>query len=85
MCYNKHIPTTKLNFIMTMLALYASKKTLKECIGSPLKYQETSMFGPEYKTDGSFVVAGRPHLYSGTKREFFAKVTMANGLITKVE
>jgi hypothetical protein len=69
---------------MTMLALYASKKALKESIGTPLKYRETSMFGTEYLSDGSFVVAGRPQLYSGTKREFFAKVTMANGLIAKV-
>lgn len=70
---------------MTMLALYESKKALKEAIGQPLKYRETSLFGREYKPDGVLTVAGRPHLYGGTKREFFAQVTMVDGKISKVE
>ena len=70
---------------MTMLALYESKKALKEAVGQPLKYQETSMFGAEYRSTGKLTVAGRPHMYSGTKREFFAQVTMADGKIAKVE
>lgn len=69
---------------MTMLALYASKKDLKAAIGQPLRYEETSMFGEEYKANGSFAVANRPHL-TGMGREFFAEVTMQNGLIKKVE
>lgn len=62
---------------------YPSKKVMKECIGQPLAYQETSMFGPEYKADGDLVGCNRPHI-TGHKREFFAKVTMKDGLIHKV-
>jgi len=68
---------------MTMLALYASKKDLKASIGQPLKYRETSVFGEEYRRNGVVTVANRPHL-TGMGREFFAEVTMADGLIKKV-
>lgn len=74
---------------MTMLVTgYASKKALKEAIGTPLKYRETSMFGDEYKSNGSFAVAHRPSLVPCKAiggREFFATVTMENDLIKKVE
>lgn len=66
-----------------MLALYPSKKELKAAIGQALKFQETSMFGAEYKPNGTFCVANRPHI-TGLGREFFAEVTMENGLIKKV-
>jgi len=69
---------------MTMLALYPSKKDLKAAVGERLKYRETSMFGHEYKPDGMLTVAGRPHLYPPCKREFFANVTVKDGIITKV-
>lgn len=69
---------------MTMLALYPSKKDLKANVGQPLKYAETSLFGAEYRATGKFAVANRPHL-TGLGREFFAEVTMENGLIKKVE
>ncbi len=62
---------------------YASKKVLKTQIGEPLSYIETSMFGDEYVRDGKMVGANRPHI-TGKGREFFAEVTMANGLIQKV-
>mgnify|MGYP003673084754 CR=1 FL=1 len=39
-----------------MIAVYPSKKVLKENIGKPLKYRETSMFGEEYKDNGTIVV-----------------------------
>lgn len=68
---------------MTMVAVYPSKKVLKENIGKPLRYIETSMFGKEYKDNGKIVVANRPHI-TGIGREFFAEVTMENGLIKKV-
>ena len=68
---------------MTMVVRYPSKKELKANIGQPLKYIETSMFGPEYKANGTHVVANRPHI-TGMGREFFAQVTMTNGLIAKV-
>jgi hypothetical protein len=69
---------------MTMLALYESKKALKEAVGKPLRYEETSFHGEEYKPDGVLTVAGRPHLSSICKREFFAQVTLAHGVIVKV-
>ena len=50
---------------MTMLANYPTKKALKAAIGQPLRYTETSMFGAEYRADGSFTVARRPHLQGG--------------------
>ena len=69
---------------MTMIAIYPSKKVLKENIGNRLKYSETSIFGPEYKDNGTLTVANRPHI-TGIGREFFAQVTMQNGLIAKVK
>ena len=68
---------------MTMVVVYPSKKVLKENVGKSLRYIETSMFGPEYKANGKIVVANRPHI-TGIGREFFAEVTMENGLIKKV-
>ena len=66
-----------------MGASYKTKKELKAAIGQPLHYEETSMtsmFGPEYKENGTFYVVGP----SPTQRKWFACVTMANGLIARV-
>lgn len=63
-----------------MEAFYKTKKELKENIGKPLQYGETSMFGPEYKECGRFVVVG-PNAYT---RKWFASVEMEKGLIKKV-
>ena len=69
-----------------MIFNYESKKQMKECIGQPLRYTETSFFGEEYKSDGSFIGCNRPSLPEGTgTREFFAKVTMEDNLIKEVE
>ena len=69
-----------------MIFNYESKKQMKECIGQPLRYTETSFFGKEYKSDGSFVGCNRPSLPEGTgTREFFAKVTMEADVIKGVE
>lgn len=72
---------------MTLLLTgYASKKELKAAVGQPLKYEETSMFGAEYKDNGSFSAAHRPALGRNRNgREFFATVTMKDGIISKVE
>jgi len=68
-----------------MILNYQSKKDLKENIGQKLKYTETSMFGLEFKPNGTFAGCNRPHDYRGTgKREFFAEVTMQDNLISKV-
>ena len=69
---------------MTMVVRYPSKKALKESVGKPLRYLETSLFGPEYRPNGVLTVANRPHI-TGLGREFFAQVTMADGLIEGVK
>ena len=66
-----------------MLLNYESKKQLKECVGEPLKYEETSFFGPEFKENGVFCGAHRPAI-QGYGKEFFAEITMENGLIKSV-
>lgn len=63
---------------------YESKKALKESIGKPLRYIETSVFGPEYRDNGILTGANRPHI-THKGREFFANVTMENGLIKGVK
>ena len=63
---------------------YPSKKVLKENIGNKLKYIETSVFGPEYLDNGMLTGANRPHI-TGQGREFYAEVTMKDGLISKVQ
>ena len=63
---------------------YKSKKELKEHVGQRLDYIETSLFGPEYTPDGVMVGANRPHI-TGQGREFFATVTMRDGLIQGVK
>lgn len=67
-----------------MIVHYESKKALKAAVGQKLQYSETSMFGPEYKADGTIYVARRPHMQGGG-REFFAEVTMRDGLIAGVK
>jgi len=63
---------------------YPSKKVLKENIGQPLRYIETSIFGAEYTSNGTLTGANRPHI-TGQGREFFANVVMENGIIKSVK
>ena len=67
--------------VSMMGALYPTKKALKAAIGQPLRYEETSIFGPEYRADGTFCVVGP----SPRERKWFAEVTMQNGKILKVK
>lgn len=67
-----------------LILLYKSKKELKGEIGKPLKYRETSIFGPEYKENGSFIGSNRPSITGIRGREFYAKVQMKDGKIEKV-
>jgi hypothetical protein len=69
---------------MMIIFKYPSKKELKANIGKPLRYIETSMFGPEYRPNGSLTGANRPHI-TGLGREFFAVVTMESGIIKGVK
>jgi hypothetical protein len=63
---------------------YPSKKELATQVGKPLRFRETSVFGPEYRDDGVLTGCNRPHI-TGHKREFFANVTMRDGLIAAVK
>lgn len=64
-----------------LAALYPTKKMLKSAVGTELVYEETSIFGAEFKMDGTFAVVGP----SPTSRKWFASVTMKDGKIAKVE
>ena len=68
-----------------MLFHYVSKKELAASVGQPLHYTETSIFGPEYRRDGVLTGSNRPSITGIKGREFFANVTMKNGLIEKVD
>lgn len=65
-----------------MGASYPTKKALRESIGKPLRYVETSMFGTEYLSNGTFCVVG-PCAY--TSRKWYASVTMENDKIKAVK
>ena len=73
-----------------MILNYNSKKQLKSNIGKPLDYTETSFFGAEYQSNGSFCGCNRPYSPEYPKfeqrkgREFFAEVTIENNLIKSV-
>jgi hypothetical protein len=69
---------------MTLVVKYPSKKEMKEHVGKPLRYIETSLFGEEYRANGVLTVANRPHI-TGMGREFFANVVMRDGLIENVK
>lgn len=63
-------------------ASYPTKKALKEAIGQPLRHVETSMFASEYRANGELTVVG-PDPWRA--RNWFAQVTMKDGLIVKVK
>jgi len=62
-------------------ATYKTKKELRENVGKPLKYVETSMFGKEYVSTGHFAVVG-PGPYD---RKWYAEVHMKDDLIVRVK
>ena len=62
---------------MTLQVNYKTKKELTSNIGNQLNYTETSIFGDEYKDNGTFVGCD-------VKRKFFAKITIENNIIKKV-
>lgn len=64
---------------------YVSKKALAECVGQKLDYTETSMFGAEFKPNGTLTGSNRPSITGIKGREFFANVTMRDGLIAAVK
>ena len=67
-----------------MLFNYKSKKEMQENICNHLDYTETSIFGDEYKSNGTFCGSNRPHITGIKGREFFANVTIRNDKIVRV-
>jgi hypothetical protein len=65
---------------MPLLGLYPTKKALKQAVGNPLRYEETSIAGPEYRPNGTFVVVGPSRDYE----KWAAEVTIKDGKIAKV-
>ncbi len=61
-------------------ANYKTKKDLKTQIGHPLRYTETSIFGNEYKSNGTFCVVGP----SPQVRKWYAQITMKDNRIEKI-
>lgn len=57
---------------------YETKKQLKENIGDILLYNETSIFGQEYKSNGTITGCNK-------KRSWFANVIMEHDKIIKVK
>jgi hypothetical protein len=57
---------------------YETKKQLKENIGDILLYNETSIFGQEYKSNGTITGCNK-------KRSWFANVIMEHDKIVKVK
>jgi hypothetical protein len=60
---------------------FETKKQLKDAIGKPPRFIETSLFGAEYKGDGTYTVVG-PDPYRS--RKWYATITVVNEVITKV-
>lgn len=63
-----------------LVATYRTKKNLREAVGTTFRYEETSLFGPEYRETGRFAVVG-PGAY---QRKWYAQVTVENNVIVKV-
>jgi hypothetical protein len=65
---------------MPLLGLYPTKKALKEAVGRPLLYEETSIAGPEFRPTATVVVQGP----SRDNLTWAAEVTLKDGKIVKV-
>lgn len=68
---------------MTLVVYYPSKKELKASVGTRLKASNPSIFDSSVPTNGVVYGCNRPHL-TGFKREFFAQITLQDGVIVKV-
>lgn len=66
--------------IMMGISGFTSKKELKEAVGQRPHFIETSIFGQEFRGDGSYVVVG-PTPYT---RKWYATVTVSDGMIERV-
>tara|TARA_R110002074_G_scaffold2140_1_gene12544 strand:+ start:225 stop:416 length:192 start_codon:yes stop_codon:yes gene_type:complete len=63
---------------MTITVHYNTKKDLKNNVGSELDYTETNIFKDEYKENGTVIGCN-------FDRSFFAKITIKNNIIERVQ
>jgi len=63
---------------MTITVHYKTKKELKNNVGSELDYTETNIFKDEYKENGTVIGCD-------INRKFFAKITIKNNIIERVQ
>ena len=61
-----------------VIVKYKTKTLLKEAIGKKLNYKESSQFGTEYQSTGTFEVVAQESNWKAT-------VTMEDDIIKKVE
>ena len=67
-----------------LLFYYPSKKALKESIGSELKFEETSLFGVEFKSNGVLTGANYPHMtHAGCRGKGWFLPPATGELVTK--
>ena len=73
---------------MSILLRYKSKKELKEKALNQsryvLRYSETSMFGEEVSDNCDVTGSNRPMITGIKGREFFARIIIRDGVITKI-
>jgi len=70
---------------MPLLFLYPTKSHLHKEMGKPLAYEETSIFGAEYKGDGEYYGGGNLSLDWRLGRRWDALITIDNGVISKIK
>mgnify|MGYP003641264080 FL=1 len=63
---------------MTITVHYNTKKDLKNNVGSELDYTETNIFKDEYTENGTVIGCD-------INRKFFAKITIKNNIIERVQ
>jgi len=63
---------------MTITVHYKTKKELKNNVGSELDYTETNIFKDEYTENGTVIGCD-------INRKFFAKITIKNNIIERVQ
>jgi len=63
---------------MTITVHYNTKKELKNNVGSELDYTETNIFKDEYTENGTVIGCD-------INRKFFAKITIKNNIIERVQ
>lgn len=74
---------------MSILLYYPSKKAMKEKVlgksRHALRYNETSMFGAEVSDNCDVTGSNRPSITGVKGREFFAAISIRDGIIKGVK